>query len=218
MSKSEPEKISRRNFVQKATLGAAGLAAAPALQGQTPQSGPFEIPAQWDLEAGVVGVGSGAPGLPACIRGRDGGASVIVVEANYEIGGHGILNGGQVPLGGGTSHQKKHGVHDTPDMVFKDFTDWSVLETNGMPDYRFNDRAVQRALADNEASAYEFLLENGVVFSDEPLGVAGVTPWDSPPHVCIMQSGIRARAGRVRAAAAARPSIARWRIARKQKV
>jgi FAD binding domain-containing protein len=172
----ERKEISRREFVRGAGLGAAGLAGAaalPALQAQAPQASASDVPAQWDLEADVVVIGSGATGLPACIRARDGGASVIVVEANYEIGGHGILNGGQVPLGGGTSHQKKHGVHDTPDMVFKDFTDWSVVETNGMPDYRFNDRTVQRALADNEAPAYEFLLENGVVFSDEPPGVGG---------------------------------------------
>ena len=57
---------------------------------------------KWDLEADVVVIGSGATGLPAAIRSRDQGASVIVVEANYDIGGHAILNGGNVPLGGGT--------------------------------------------------------------------------------------------------------------------
>ncbi|HWP84680.1 MAG TPA: FAD-binding protein [Terriglobia bacterium] len=164
--------VSRREFVRTAGAAAAG-AALPALSLQAQQTAPAEIPAQWDLEADVVVIGSGATGLPAAIRARDGGASVIVVEANYEIGGHGILNGGQVPLGGGTKHQKKYGVHDTPDILFKDLTDWSVVETNGMPDYRYNDRAVQRALADNEALAYDFLIENGVVFADEPPGVGG---------------------------------------------
>src|SRR5690349_6381667 len=112
----EQKEISRREFVRGASLGAAGLAGATALpafqaqqlQAQSPQSSPADIPTQWDLEADVVVIGSGATGLPACIRARDGGATVIVVEANYEIGGHGILNGGQVPLGGGTSHQKKY--------------------------------------------------------------------------------------------------------------
>ncbi len=32
-------------------------------------------------------------------------------------------------LGGGTSVQKKYGIADTPDLVFKDLTDWSVVET-----------------------------------------------------------------------------------------
>ena len=62
-------------------------------------------PAKWDLEADVVVIGSGACGLPAAIRAIDHGASVIVVEANYDIGGHGIING-EVPLGGDFSAQK----------------------------------------------------------------------------------------------------------------
>jgi succinate dehydrogenase/fumarate reductase flavoprotein subunit len=74
----------------------------------------------WDLEADVVVIGSGAAGLPAAIKAAEGGASVIVVEANYDIGGHAIISGGNVPLGGGTSAQKKYGIHDSPDMVFSD--------------------------------------------------------------------------------------------------
>ena len=46
---------------------------------------------KWDLEADVVVIGSGAAGLPAAIKAADGGASVIVVEANYDIGGHAII-------------------------------------------------------------------------------------------------------------------------------
>ena len=122
----------------------------------------------WDYEADVVVIGSGAMGMPAAIRARDQGASVIVVEANYDIGGHAILSGGNIPLGGGTSAQKKHGIVDSPDLVFQDLTDWSIVETNGMPEYRYNDRAVQRALADNGAPTYEFLVANGVEFSDIP--------------------------------------------------
>jgi len=124
-------------------------------------------------EVGNKMIGSGACGLPAAIRAADQGASVIVVEANYDIGGHGILNGGNVPLGGGTSAQKKYGIADSPDILFRDLTDWSVVETNGMPEYRYNDRAVQRGLADNEAGAYEFLLENGVTFEDGAPNVEG---------------------------------------------
>ncbi|MBI2818071.1 MAG: FAD-binding protein [Acidobacteria bacterium] len=156
-------------------MGAAAIAGAlglPAINTEAQQRA-AGIPQKWDLEADVVVLGSGATGLPAAIRARDAGASVILVETNYEVGGHGILNGGQVPLGGGTSAQKKHGIKDSPDLLFQDLTDWSVVETNGMPEYRFNDRGVQRALADNEAQAFEFLLENGVVFADIPPGGGG---------------------------------------------
>ena len=171
------EKSAAADFVEQAGLGAAGAGRrgrdrrVSTLQAQ--QNAASAVPATWDFEADVVVIGSGACGLPAAIRAADHGASVLVVEANYDIGGHGIINGGQVPLGGGTSAQKKHGIVDSPDILFKDLTDWSVVETNGMPDYRYNDRGVQRALADNEAAAYEFLLENGVQFEDGPPGVQG---------------------------------------------
>jgi succinate dehydrogenase/fumarate reductase flavoprotein subunit len=122
----------------------------------------------WDLEADVVVIGSGAAGLPAAVKAADGGASVIVVEANYDIGGHAIISGGNVPLGGGTSAQKKYGIHDSPDIVFSDLTDWTIVQPNGWPDYRYNDRAVMRAFADHCAPTFEFLLENGVKFKDIP--------------------------------------------------
>lgn len=123
---------------------------------------------KWDLEADVVIIGSGAAGLPAAVRAADEKASVIVVEANYDIGGHAIISGGNVPLGGGTSAQKKYGIHDTPDLVFSDLTDWTILQNNGWPDYRYNDRAIMRAFADHCAQTFEFLLQNGVEFKDIP--------------------------------------------------
>jgi succinate dehydrogenase/fumarate reductase flavoprotein subunit len=122
----------------------------------------------WDLEADVVIIGSGAAGLPAAIKAADGGASVLVVETNYDIGGHAIISGGNVPLGGGTSAQKKYGIADSPDTVFSDLTDWTIVQNNGWPDYRYNDREVMRAFADHCAPTYEFLLENGVEFKEIP--------------------------------------------------
>ncbi|HEY7316732.1 MAG TPA: FAD-dependent oxidoreductase, partial [Candidatus Binatia bacterium] len=126
------------------------------------------MPASWDLEADVVVIGSGAAGLPAAIKAADGGASVIVVETNYDIGGHAIISGGNTPLGGGTSAQKKYGIEDSPDLVFRDLTDWTVVQPNGWPDYRYNDRAVMRAFADHCAPTYEFLVANGADFKDVP--------------------------------------------------
>ena len=62
------------------------------------------------LAADVVVIGSGATGLPAAIVAREAGASVILVEAEADIGGHAITSGGNIPLGGGTSVQRKHGI------------------------------------------------------------------------------------------------------------
>ncbi len=121
----------------------------------------------WDLEADVIVIGSGAAGLPAAIKAVEGGASVIVVEANYDVGGHAIISGGHMALGGGTSAQKKYDIPDSPDTVFSDLTDWSIVQPNGSPDFRYNDRAVMRAFADHCALTFEFLLANGVEFTDK---------------------------------------------------
>src|SRR6185503_6581230 len=126
-----------------------------------------KIENDWDLEADVLVIGSGAAGLPAAIRAVEGGASVIVVEANYDVGGHAIISGGHMALGGGTSAQKKYNIPDSPNTVFSDLTDWSIVQPNGAPDYRYNDRAVMRAFADHCALTFEFLLANGVEFTDK---------------------------------------------------
>ena len=156
--------LSRRNLILSSAAAGVGAWAGSAQAAPSPKE---DIPKKWDYEADVVIVGAGAVGLPAAIGARDAGLSVLVVDANYDIGGHAIVSGGNVPLGGGTSYQKKHGIEDSPELVFKDLTDWSIVESGGMPDYRYNDRAVQHALAWNMAPAFEFLLENGVPFVDQ---------------------------------------------------
>ena len=125
-----------------------------------------EIPVEWHREADVVVIGSGATGMPAAIVAREAGASVIMVEAQPRIGGHAITSGGNLPLGGGTSYQKKYGIEDSADLFFRDLTDWSVVETNGFPPYRYNDREIIRAFADNSVAAFEFLLAHGVKVID----------------------------------------------------
>ncbi|MBI4291572.1 MAG: FAD-dependent oxidoreductase [Betaproteobacteria bacterium] len=121
----------------------------------------------WDKEADVVVIGAGATGFPAAIQATEDGASVILIDANSDVGGHAILSGGNVPLGGGTSAQKKYGIVDSPDLLFSDLTDWSVVESNGFPDYRYNDKEILRAFADNSAPTYEWLVAHGVKFVEK---------------------------------------------------
>jgi succinate dehydrogenase/fumarate reductase flavoprotein subunit len=125
------------------------------------------VPSQWDDAADIVVIGSGAAGLPAAIVAREAGASVIVIEAQDDIGGHAIVSGGNLPLGGGNSYQKKYGVEDSPDLLFRDLTDWTVVEPNGAPPYRFNDHEIARASADNSVAAFDFLLAHGVTIIDQ---------------------------------------------------
>ena len=118
------------------------------------------------------------PALPDCplsIIAKENGASVILVEANHDIGGHAAVATGNIPLGGGTKAQKEAGIVDSPDILFKDLTDWSTVELNGATPYRFNDRDIVRAFADNCAFAYDFLVSHGLVFTKPVPDYNGMT-------------------------------------------
>jgi succinate dehydrogenase/fumarate reductase flavoprotein subunit len=166
MGEPRPKKnVDRRAFLKGTALaGLAGLA--PAAQA-------VPVPRKWNMEADVVVIGSGAAGLPASIIAKENGASVILVEANDDIGGHAAVCTGNLPLGGGTKAQKDAGIVDSPDVLFRDLTDWSVVEPNGAAPYRYNDRDIIRAFADNNVFAYDFLESHGVVFTSPGLRKSG---------------------------------------------
>jgi len=71
----------------------------------------------------VLVVGAGATGLTAAIAACQAGASVLLIEANFDIGGHAAISGGNIPLGCGTSAQEKAGIVDSPSLLFSDLTD-----------------------------------------------------------------------------------------------
>src|SRR5208282_4289151 len=112
----DKKKFSRRDFV-KATAAGVGAAALTSLGAQ--EAAAQARAPHWDIQADVVVVGAGASGLPAAIEAAEHGASVIQIDANFDVGGHAILSGGNVALGGGTSRQKKYGIEDSPDIVFR---------------------------------------------------------------------------------------------------
>ncbi len=108
---------------------------------------------------------------------------MILIDANFDVGGHAIVSGRNIALGGGTSRQKKYAIEDSPDIVFRDLTDWSVVEPNGFPDYRYNDREVIRACADNSAPTYEWLVAHGVIFIEKaPDMGGGISVGNSAPR------------------------------------
>jgi len=122
----------------------------------------------YDAVADVVVVGGGATGLVAALKSRELSASVVIVEANYDIGGHAITSGGSVALGGGTALQCRYDVTDSKELLYSDLTDWSIIEPNGAPDYRYNDRSLVRAFADYSVPTFNFLVANGVEFDEPP--------------------------------------------------
>jgi len=86
MKKNEiPKKnLPRRDFVKAAFagIGATTLAGIGARGAEA-----ANVARHWDKIADVVIVGAGATGLPASIEAAEHGASVIVIDQNYDIGG-----------------------------------------------------------------------------------------------------------------------------------
>ncbi len=146
-------KVSRRAFLTSGIAVGAGaaVAAGSALPAAAQQE---EI--KWDIEYDVVVVGAGATGLPAAIAARDQGASVLVVEANFDVGGKMMLSGGQIRIGGGNRLQKEYGVEDSPEQVF---LDWIRHDSKYS---RYSDREIIRVFADHNLEAFDFLEANGI--------------------------------------------------------
>ena len=120
----------------------------------------------WDHSADVVVAGTGGAGLPACVMARDVGATVIAIDENHDVGGHAMVSGGRIPLGGGTSFQKKYGIEDSVEQVFLDHTNHLV------PQARYSDRELIRVWAEENVPTFEFLVENGVQFFENAPVVA----------------------------------------------
>jgi hypothetical protein len=187
-SKPHGEKsVSRRDFVKAGAVAGVGAAAGvgttvlstsgTALSQVSPADA-----IQWHYEADVVVIGAGCTGLPAAIRARDLGASVIVVDQNFDPGGKMLHSGAQVSFGGGDPLQlrdiagetDKEGFVTAPrqhtvaeltedaDFLFRDHTDWSVMDAAAQAPYRYNERELHRAYADNCYATREFLMANYV--------------------------------------------------------
>jgi urocanate reductase len=145
--------IDRRSFL--ASGAAAGAVATAALPAQSAQAADGIA---WDHEVDVVVIGGGAGGLVAAIAAREKGASVLIVEKNFDTGGRAMMSFGGLYIGGGNRMQKAIGVKDSPDQVF---ADWSRPEK---PMGRFSDRSLVRTYADNNLDLFEWLEKHGIVW------------------------------------------------------
>jgi hypothetical protein len=170
--------ITRRDVVAG---GAAGLGAAALL----PPQGAEAQRERWDHEYDVVVVGAGCAGLTAAIRARDLGASVLVVEQAFDVGGRMLHSGSFVSLGAGDPIQMRdlrrerdpegriavdpiedpQELDDNVELLFKDLTDWSIVNGSGYSPYRYNERGLVRAWAENCPATRQFLLDNYVRFA-----------------------------------------------------
>jgi succinate dehydrogenase/fumarate reductase flavoprotein subunit len=156
---SKKADVSRREFL---TTTAAGVTAAALVPGTAHTQ---ESDIEWDMSADFVSIGAGVAGLAGGLTALEHGASVILVDENHDIGGHGMISGGLVHLGGGNEVQRMHGIEDSADMVYEDWI---------RPDHplaRYNDRDLVRVYADETVPTHDWLAENGVDFrNDEVVG------------------------------------------------
>src|SRR6266571_3214584 len=143
--------MDRRSFLTSgAAVGAVAVAAMPTQPAKAADA------IKWDREVDVVVIGAGAGGLVAAIAAREKGASVLIVEKNFDIGGRAMMSFGGLYIGGGNRLQKAKGVADSPDRAF---ADWSRPEK---PMGRFSDRALVRTWADNNLDLFDWLERHGI--------------------------------------------------------
>ncbi len=94
--------LTRRDFVKTgaaAGLGAGALLAPDQADAQVEVSTTGPDGTAWDYEVDVVIAGAGCVGLTAAIRARDLGASVLVVDSNFDPGGRMLHSGAFLSLG-----------------------------------------------------------------------------------------------------------------------
>jgi predicted oxidoreductase len=74
-------------------------------------------------ETDIAIVGAGGAGIAAGIEARAAGARALAFEMDSEPGGAAITSGGGCLIVG-SPLQREHGIHDTPDLAFKNWMDW----------------------------------------------------------------------------------------------
>jgi flavocytochrome c len=115
------------------------------------------VPGHWDETFDVVIIGSGFAGLAAAIEAHDAGASVKVIEKMEKPGGNSWINGGQVAVAG-SALQKKQGIVDSPDLMYKDMLKAGL---------QLNYPALARAVAEGSNAAVEWAMKRvGVEFKE----------------------------------------------------
>jgi hypothetical protein len=176
--------LSRRDFFRSGAAAGIGAAVLPGREALAQEGSSAKQGIVWNYEADVVVLGSGCVGLHAAVRARDLGASVLVIDQNFDVGGKLVHSGGWTSLGGGDPIQERDragadpdrlgltaprvkpaDLEDDPDRLFRDMTDWSVVDETGVARYRYNDRELHRAWADNAAKTRQFMMDNYVRFA-----------------------------------------------------
>ncbi len=99
-------------------------------------------------------------GLAAALEAAQAGAKVTVIDRASVFGGHAVMSAADIAMVN-TPLQRAHGIHDSPEIAYKDFMDWGI---DANPDW-------VRYYVDHSATEiYDWLVGLGVKFT-------GFTPY-----------------------------------------
>jgi len=106
-------------------------------------------------EVDIIVAGAGAAGLSAAVAGADGGASVLLLEAQemFRSANNTSMSTSMIP-GAGSRWQKQEGIDDSPDLLYQDI----MAKTRGKAD-----PVVARALSDVSPRLVEWLADECAV-------------------------------------------------------
>jgi flavocytochrome c len=119
----------------------------------------------------VIVVGAGISGLSAALELGRGGAHVTLVDMSSVFGGHAVMSQGSVSIVA-TPAQERAGIHDSPDLAFKDFHAWGED-----PDTEW----VRYYVDNSRREIYDWLDELGVQFSEVVSSSGNSVPREHQP-------------------------------------
>jgi len=178
--KEVSKKLSRREFVKGAAVGAAGVAVSGALAScgaeatAVPTAAPEEVtkevkpwlPEKWDYEADVVVVGAGFAAQAAAITAHDAGAEVLMLEKAPE------------EFQGGNSRVCGQGFLSPSSAIWDDYFQYLKAATAGQgfpvhPDEKFADETL-RFYTEESAKNVEWFESLGATVIDDSTAMGGM--------------------------------------------
>jgi fumarate reductase flavoprotein subunit len=101
-------------------------------------------------------IGGGLAGFAAALTAAEAGLRVALLEKTAQTGGSSAMSGGCLAFAG-TDLQRRHGIEDSAELLFRDLVDVGKGEC---------DEGLVRLYTDHQLETYQWLRERGVRFSD----------------------------------------------------